>query len=251
MWDNARFLAVTLVVVGHSIQRLTGASDNAYVVYLLIYSFHMPAFAVISGYFSKPGPPNASQMKRVLTDILLPYFIMEAIWTVVQFLVDGEPGFQPDKSELDPVVPPRAGDLQARAAVPGARQIPAAGGRGCVHRRRLLQQRRQHVFAVTGHRHPSVLRARVAAEGMGTHRSVERGDRPHQPVDPRWRRARLRSVARGDHRECEPVQGDPAAPLVLLRRFVLRDVGGRLVGGRRPARAGLHSRRFSSGRSSC
>ncbi|MDJ0334619.1 acyltransferase family protein [Salinibacterium sp. G-O1] len=98
MWDNARFLAVTLVVVGHSIQRLTGASDSAYVVYLLIYSFHMPAFAVISGYFSKPGPPNASQMKRVLTDILLPYFIMEAIWTVVQFVVTGSQDFNPTKA---------------------------------------------------------------------------------------------------------------------------------------------------------
>ena len=98
LWDNARFLAVTLVVIGHSIQRMTGASDNAYIIYLLIYSFHMPAFAVISGYFSKPGPPDGTQMKRVLTDILLPYFIMEAIWTVVQFLATGSQDFNPTKA---------------------------------------------------------------------------------------------------------------------------------------------------------
>jgi fucose 4-O-acetylase-like acetyltransferase len=98
LWDNARFLAVTLVVVGHSIQRMTGASDSAYIVYLLIYSFHMPAFAVISGYFSKPGPPDATQMKRVFTDILVPYFIMEAIWTVVQFLATGSQDFNPTKA---------------------------------------------------------------------------------------------------------------------------------------------------------
>lgn len=94
-WDNARFVCVTLVVIGHGIQRLTADSDNALVLYLFIYAFHMPAFAIISGYFSKPGPPNSRQMKKVITDILLPYFIMETIWTIVQFLVEGKHEFNP------------------------------------------------------------------------------------------------------------------------------------------------------------
>jgi fucose 4-O-acetylase-like acetyltransferase len=94
-WDNARFVAVTLVVIGHGIQRLTADSDNALVVYLFIYAFHMPAFAMISGYFSKASPPGSRQMKKVLTDILLPYMIMETIWTVVQFLVEGKREFNP------------------------------------------------------------------------------------------------------------------------------------------------------------
>lgn len=94
-WDNARFAAVTLVVIGHGIQRLTGDSDNALIVYLFIYAFHMPAFAMISGYFSKASPPGSRQMKKLLTDILLPYFIMEAIWTLVQFLVEGKQEFNP------------------------------------------------------------------------------------------------------------------------------------------------------------
>ena len=94
-WDNARFVAVTLVVIGHGIQRLTSDSDNALIVYLFIYAFHMPAFAMISGYFSKASPPGSRQMKKVLTDILLPYFIMETIWTIVQFLVEGKQEFNP------------------------------------------------------------------------------------------------------------------------------------------------------------
>lgn len=88
-WDNARFVCIALVVAGHAIQRLTYESDNALVVYLFIYAFHMPAFAIISGYFSKSGPPNAKQMQRVITDILLPYVIMETIWTLLQFIVEG------------------------------------------------------------------------------------------------------------------------------------------------------------------
>lgn len=96
-WDNARFVCVTLVVIGHGIQRLTIDSDPALVVYLFIYAFHMPAFALISGYFSKSGPPTKRQMTRVITDILLPYFIMETIWTLVQFLVEGKQEFNPTK----------------------------------------------------------------------------------------------------------------------------------------------------------
>jgi len=96
-WDNARFLAVTLVVVGHGIQRLTYESNNALALYLLIYAFHMPAFAIISGYFSKPQPPSALQMRRVLTDILLPYFIMEAIWSLVKFFVEGKTDLNPSQ----------------------------------------------------------------------------------------------------------------------------------------------------------
>ena len=97
VWDNARFIAVTLVVIGHGIQRLTQDSDAALVVYLFIYSFHIPAFAMISGYFSKATPPGTRQMRKVLTDILLPYLIMETIWSVVQFVVEGRE-FNPTKA---------------------------------------------------------------------------------------------------------------------------------------------------------
>lgn len=96
-WDNARFVCVALVVSGHAIQRLTYDSDNALIVYLFIYAFHMPAFAIISGYFSKAGPPSARQMQRVITDILVPYVIMETIWTLLQFLVEGTLTVNPTK----------------------------------------------------------------------------------------------------------------------------------------------------------
>ncbi|MEX1079293.1 MAG: acyltransferase family protein [Homoserinimonas sp.] len=97
VWDNARFLCVTLVVIGHGIQRITYDDDYALILYLFIYAFHMPAFAMISGYFSRPGPPSSGQMKKVLTDILLPYFIMETIWTLVQFVVEGKREFNPSQ----------------------------------------------------------------------------------------------------------------------------------------------------------
>ncbi len=90
-WDNARFACIVLVVLGHAVQRLTYDSDIAYALYLLIYAFHMPAFAIISGYFSKSDPPSRRQMARVITDILVPYVIFEALWWLTKGLVEGDP----------------------------------------------------------------------------------------------------------------------------------------------------------------
>jgi fucose 4-O-acetylase-like acetyltransferase len=89
-WDNARFACIVLVVLGHAIQRLTYDSDIAYALYLVIYAFHMPAFAIISGYFSKSDPPSRRQMARVITDILVPYVIFEALWWITKGLVEGD-----------------------------------------------------------------------------------------------------------------------------------------------------------------
>ncbi len=88
-WDNARFACIVLVVLGHATQRLTYDSDVALGLYLLVYAFHMPAFAMISGYFSKAGAPTRRQMARVITDILVPYVIFEAVWTLTKWVVEG------------------------------------------------------------------------------------------------------------------------------------------------------------------
>jgi fucose 4-O-acetylase-like acetyltransferase len=88
-WDNARFACIVLVVLGHAVQRLTYDSDIALGLYLLVYAFHMPAFAVISGYFSKSDSPSRRQMARIITDILLPYVIFEGLWTLLKWIVEG------------------------------------------------------------------------------------------------------------------------------------------------------------------
>ena len=95
LWDNARFACVVLVVMGHAIQRQTLDSDNALSLYLFVYAFHMPAFAIISGYFSKASPLGTRQMRRILTDFVLPYVIFETIWSVVQAIVEKRWVFNP------------------------------------------------------------------------------------------------------------------------------------------------------------
>lgn len=89
LWDNARYLAITLVVIGHAILRLIAASDTSYSVYLVIYAFHVPVFVLVSGYFAKSSPPGVKQLKRLVTDLVLPYLIFETIWTLVRWAVVG------------------------------------------------------------------------------------------------------------------------------------------------------------------
>ncbi len=90
LWDNARFACIVLVVLGHAVQRLTYDSDLALGLYLLIYAFHMPAFALISGYFSSSDSPSRRRMARVVTDIIVPYLIFETLWTLTKWLVEGQ-----------------------------------------------------------------------------------------------------------------------------------------------------------------
>jgi fucose 4-O-acetylase-like acetyltransferase len=93
-WDNAKWLAMALVVVGHAIQPLALDSDAALVPYLVIYAFHMPFFGVISGFFTtdRPGP---KQYGRVIGDLLVPYVLFETIWSIVESLVQGSWSYNP------------------------------------------------------------------------------------------------------------------------------------------------------------
>ncbi|WP_082462239.1 acyltransferase family protein [Agromyces sp. Leaf222] len=90
LWDNARWIAITLVVIGHGILPLIAESDSAYSVYLFIYSFHVAVFVTVSGYFAKSGPPNAKALRQIMTDIVFPFFIFETIWSLIKWLLGGE-----------------------------------------------------------------------------------------------------------------------------------------------------------------
>lgn len=90
LWDNARWIAITLVVIGHGILPLIAEDDAAYSVYLFIYSFHVAVFVTVAGYFAKSGPPTPRSLRQILTDIVFPYVIFETIWTVIRFALGGE-----------------------------------------------------------------------------------------------------------------------------------------------------------------
>jgi fucose 4-O-acetylase-like acetyltransferase len=79
LWDNARFLAISLVVLGLALTKTTAATESAYVLSTVIYLFHIPLFVFLSGYFSSTDAPILKRLQSVLVDLLLPYLIFESI----------------------------------------------------------------------------------------------------------------------------------------------------------------------------
>lgn len=98
-WDNGRWLLMVLVVMGHSLESVNPQSDVVLGLYLWIYAFHMPAFAVLSGYFSRATPATPGRMTQLITDLLIPYFIFDTLWFFVLWAVRGEATFDPTAAE--------------------------------------------------------------------------------------------------------------------------------------------------------
>lgn len=93
-WDNAKWIAIALVVIGHTVQPLASQNDIGQAPYLLIYAFHMPLFGVVSGYFTTDAP-TPRHYARVVTDLLVPYLLFEAIWSIIRSLLTGRWTFDP------------------------------------------------------------------------------------------------------------------------------------------------------------
>lgn len=72
--DVAKGITIILVIIGHCLPLYT--TDLTDALFNFIYSFHMPLFFLISGYFYKPGKLD---LGRKAKQLLLPYFIISAI----------------------------------------------------------------------------------------------------------------------------------------------------------------------------
>ncbi|MEV7196572.1 acyltransferase family protein [Streptomyces sp. NPDC093510] len=99
-FDNAKYLAIVLVAMAHAWEPLTDHSRAAEALYMTVYTFHMPAFIVISGYFSRSFDMRPDRLKRLVTGVAVPYVIFEVAYTFFKRWADDDPG-QPI-SLLDP-----------------------------------------------------------------------------------------------------------------------------------------------------
>ncbi|MDH6623393.1 fucose 4-O-acetylase-like acetyltransferase [Streptomyces sp. LBL] len=99
-FDNAKYLAIVLVAVGHSWEPIKGDSRILESLYTVVYSFHMPAFIIISGFFSRSFDLRADRLKRLLTGVVVPYVVFETAYSLFKRFVDHAPG--QEISLLDP-----------------------------------------------------------------------------------------------------------------------------------------------------
>lgn len=89
-FDNAKFLAIVLVAVGHAWGQILddGAVETAYRV---VYTFHMPAFILISGYFSRSFDLRPKHVKRLITGVIVPYVVFETAYSLFQRYGNDDP----------------------------------------------------------------------------------------------------------------------------------------------------------------
>ncbi|WP_419836777.1 acyltransferase family protein [Streptomyces bugieae] len=91
-FDNAKYLAIVLVAMGHAWEPLTDGSRAAEALYMTVYTFHMPAFIIISGYFSRSFDMRRDRLQRLVTGVAVPYVLFETAYAFFKRWADDDPG---------------------------------------------------------------------------------------------------------------------------------------------------------------
>lgn len=99
-FDNAKYLAIVLVAVGHAWEPLKGDSRVLEGAYAVVYAFHMPAFIIISGFFSRSFDMRPDRLRRLITGVAVPYIVFETAYPLFKRFVGDTP--QQEISLLDP-----------------------------------------------------------------------------------------------------------------------------------------------------
>lgn len=94
-WDNVRFVAIALVVVGHSVEKLSD-SDLMAALYVAIYAFHMPLFAFVAGRFAADRIDRGAGA-RLVTQLLVPYVTFTAVWFALRVAVGEDATLDPTR----------------------------------------------------------------------------------------------------------------------------------------------------------
>lgn len=85
-FDNARAILIFLVIIGHMMSKLVQDDQLIASMYVFIYTFHMPAFILISGYFSKKIHQQG-YIAKLVKKLLIPYAVFQVIYTLYYSLL--------------------------------------------------------------------------------------------------------------------------------------------------------------------
>lgn len=101
-FDVIKAFAIFLVLLGHTIQYLFESDPKGDVLYGLIYSFHMPLFMMVAGFFSSRSleMPFKSFITNKVAHLLVPCVAMGLtvwlLWSLLFFVARGAPPSLPD-----------------------------------------------------------------------------------------------------------------------------------------------------------
>ena len=88
--DNAKYVAMVLVVVGHAWTdlRVVPAIDAAYA---FVYLFHIPVFVILAGFLSRNFTLSLRSLTKLGAALLIPYVLFETLYESLAAWVAGHP----------------------------------------------------------------------------------------------------------------------------------------------------------------
>lgn len=93
-FDNAKYLAIVLVAVGHAWEPLRADSRAATALYMAVYAFHMPAFIVIAGFLSRSFDTGSDRLRRLVSGVVVPYVIFQLLYTLFNRWIYSDPSIE-------------------------------------------------------------------------------------------------------------------------------------------------------------
>ncbi|MFD1705710.1 acyltransferase family protein [Siminovitchia sediminis] len=92
-FDNAKILLIFLVVFGHFLQSYIDTNAFISFLYKFIYTFHMPAFILISGFFAK-GIYEKGYISKITKKLILPYILFQIVYAIFYYFLNSKDTFQ-------------------------------------------------------------------------------------------------------------------------------------------------------------
>ncbi|WP_188206796.1 acyltransferase family protein [Alkalibacillus aidingensis] len=91
--DNARFLLVFLVVIGHLVLPIRDDHQFIKEINNILGLFRMPALILLTGFLSK-GFMKPGYVKKIAIKLLVPYFIFQIIFGTYYYFLYNDPAFE-------------------------------------------------------------------------------------------------------------------------------------------------------------
>ncbi|MGW0929712.1 acyltransferase family protein [Streptomyces sp. NPDC002644] len=89
-WDNARFVAATLIVVLHTVGSLLPRIDALHAFQLGAWAFRVPTFVLLAGVFSSAGPLGARPLRSLVQSIALPGLLFGLLFSLENWALGAE-----------------------------------------------------------------------------------------------------------------------------------------------------------------
>ncbi|NBM15248.1 acyltransferase family protein, partial [Streptomyces sp. GC420] len=89
-WDNARFVSATLIVILHTTGSIMTKVEVLHSFHIASWAFRVPAFVMLAGVFSSPGPLGPRRLRTLMRSIVLPALVFSLIFSLENRLLGAE-----------------------------------------------------------------------------------------------------------------------------------------------------------------